>query len=357
MSLGQKKFGILPDGTRVDLFTLQNASGMKMEVIPYGCRIVSLWVPDKHGKSENVVLGHDTLEEYLLPGDYLGCVVGRYANRIAGAEFTLNGTSYTLAKNDGENHLHGGPTGFSNRVWRLRCSNHDDDAPSITFQYISKDGEEGYPGNVTVDVTYTLTTDNALIIDYKAKSDVDTILNLTNHSFFNISGDFRKEVLPQILQIQADYITEARADLIPTGELMPVQDTPYDFIVPKTIGQDIKANEALLKSCGGYDHNYVIAGESEHTTGVRKAAQIYDEASGRTMLVFTDMPGMQLYTANGFPKNYFAQGGIPILPHHAVCFETQYYPDSIHHENFPSPVLKAGEIKKSTTIYKFEIIK
>lgn len=351
LSIEKSQFGITPDNVTINCYTLKNTNGMTAEIINYGCRIVKLLVPNKNGKFEDVVLGHDTLKEYMQGGDVLGAVVGRFANRIAGAEFEIGSKKYALTANDGKNSLHSAPGGFQDKVWRLKCSNNDDDAPSITFNYLSKDGECGFPGNLDVTLTYTLSTDNALIMDYEAKTDSETPVNMTNHSYFNISGNPKKSVLSNELQINSDYITEVGSDLIPTGKLKEVKSTPYDFNTTKTIGQDIKADDALLKNCGGYDHNFVIKGAD----GMKKAAELYDQASGRVMMVFTDMPGIQVYTANSFPEDAIGKGGIKHLAHCAVCLETQFFPDSVHHSNFPYQNLKPNEKYKHRTIYKFSV--
>ena len=351
LSIEKSPFGIMDDNTTIYSYTLTNTNGMTAQFINYGCRIVKLCVPNKNGKFEDVVLGHDTLKEYMAGSDILGAVVGRFANRIAGAEFEIGSKKYKLTANAGNNSLHSAPGGFQDRVWRLKCSNNDDDAPSISFNYISKDVECGFPGNLDVTVTYTLSTDNALIIEYKAETDSETPVNITNHSYFNISGDPKKSVLSNELQINSDYITETGEDLITTGKLIKINSTPYDFNTPKTIGQDIKADDTLLKSCGGYDNNFVIKGES----GMKKAAELYDWASGRVMMVFTDMPGMQVYTSNSFSEGVMGKGGIKLLPHRAVCLETQFFPDSVHHPEFPYQNLKPGETYKHTTIYKFSV--
>jgi aldose 1-epimerase len=351
MSIEKKVFGKLPDGTAVDSYTLKNSRGMTVELLTYGCRIRRLLTPDRNGEFGDVVLGYDTLDGYLIPGDVQGAVVGRFANRIGGAKFVIDGQTYTLTANDGANALHSAPGGFQDKIWRVKRSDNSDDAPSITFAYLSKDGECGFPGNLDVTVTYTLSTDNALIIEYGAKTDKETPVNLTNHAYFNLSGDARKDILSNTMQINADYLTEVGSDLIPTGKFTPVAGTPYDFNTPKTIGQDIKANDPLLKSCGGYDHNFVIKGAE----GTKKAGELYDQASGRVMLIFTDLPGMQVYTANGFRPDAAGKGGIKFLKHHAVCLETQFYPDSVNKPEFPYSNLKPGETFHSKTIYKFEV--
>jgi aldose 1-epimerase len=351
LSIEKSVFGKLSDDTSVDSYILKNKSGMTAEVMTYGCRIIKLLTPDRNGRLGDVVLGFDTLEQYVKPSNVMGAVIGRVANRIQGAKFEINGHSYPLTPNEGANTLHSAPCGFQDRVWKVKCSDNSDDAPSITFAYLSNDGECGFPGNLNVTVTYTISTDNAFIIQYGAKTDKETPVSLTNHAYFNISGDVKKDVLSNTLQINADYITAVRDDLIPTGELTPVAGTAHDFNKAKTIGQDIKANDRLLKSCGGYDHNYVIKGAE----GMKKAGELYDQASGRVMMVFTDLPGMQVYTSNDFSADATGKGGVKHLAHHAVCLETQFFPDSVNHPEFPYANLKPGDTFKSTTIYKFSV--
>lgn len=351
MSLAESKFGKMPDGTDVSLFTLKNDAGMTLKVMPYGCRIVQLLVPDRNGSLGDVVLGHDTFREYLSPGNVYGAVVGRYANRIAGAEFETGGAVHRLTANEGNNSLHSGPGGFQDRLWRMRGSD-GGGVPSVTFSYFSPDGECGFPGNLHVSVTYTLSADSALIIDYAAKTDRETPVNLTNHTFFNLTGSpGGKDILSEELQLNADAVTAVRSDLIPTGDLVPAEGTPYDFRKAKPIGRDIRADDPLLKHCGGYDHNFVL----QEGTGIKKAGELYDRANGRLMLFFTDMPGIQVYTGNAFPENERGKGGVTHRPHHSVCLETQYFPDSVHHPEFPFSFLKPDEPYRSTTIYKFSV--
>lgn len=346
MSITKSLFGTMPDGTPVDLYVLSGENGLSAEVIALGCRIVRLSAPDREGKCVNVVLGYDTLAEYVENRDYQGTAVGRYANRIGGASFSIDGKTYSLAKNDGENSLHGGPTGFAHRVWTVKESGDTPDGPSITFSYTSVDGEEGFPGTLTAEVTYTVTKDNALRIAYHAVTDATTPVNLTNHAFFNLTGDASRPILSHELQIHADKITAVREDLIPTGEYITVAGTPYDFNTPKTIGRDMGADDAMLKKCGGYDHNFVINGE-----GLRKAAEVYEPESGRVMEVYTDLPGMQLYTANSLSGK--GHGGVSFIDHGALCLETQFFPDSPNHPEFPFRFLKPGESFDSVTTYRF----
>lgn len=350
MSIESKAFGTMPDGRKIECCTLKNNNGMSAEFLTYGCRIAKLWVPDRTGRTDNVVLGQDTLEEYLMPGNVFGSVVGRYANRIGGARFSLGGKVYHLVNNEGENSLHSAPGGFQNRVWRIKRSSNDDDAPSVTFTYHSPDGECGFPGNVDIDVTYTLSTDNALIIEYFAKTDAETPINPTNHTYFNLTGDPSREILSEELQINAESVTETDTALIPNGKLIPVDDTPFDFRKPKTVGQDIRSEQFFLRAHGGYDDNFVLEGSS---SGVRKAAELYDAACGRRMLVFTDLPGLQFYTGNGYTKGWKACGGVPLRKHNAVCLETQYFPDSPNRPEFPFRYTSPEKPFHSTTIYKF----
>lgn len=347
MHIEKKPFGTLPDGQTVDLYTMQNRSGMTLEVIPYGCRIVRLMTPDRSGKPGDVILGHDTLPEYFH--DYHGAVIGRFANRIGGASFTIDGTEYPLLKNDGENCLHGGAVGFANVLWKVESVSEEEE-PSITFSYTSCDGESGFPGTMHVKVTYLVTGDNALLIKYYAETDKETPVNLTNHSYFNLSGDPTRTVLDTALQINADKVTAVSDDLIPTGELTDVTGSPLDFRTPKTIGQDIRAQDHLMQLCGGYDHNYVLSG-----SGMRKVAEAWEPGSGRVIECFTDLPGMQLYTANHMPSDEMTKGGIPMQDHNAFCLETQFYPDSVHHENFPYENLKPGKPLCTKTVYRFSV--
>ncbi len=348
MSIEKLEFGKLADGSSVDRCVLKNKNGMTAELLTAGCRIARLCVPDRTGKMENVVLGHDTLAEYRAPGDVLGAVIGRYANRIAGAEFQIGGKTYRLAKNEGVHSLHSAPGGFQDRVWSVRGVR-DGGGPAVTFAYRSPDGEGGFPGNVEAEVTYTLTEDNALVIEYAAETDAETPLNMTNHSYFNLTGSPANDILSEEMQIFADKITVTDEELIPTGEFLSVEGTPFDFRRPKPIGRDIGADEPSLRRCGGYDHNFVLYGPA----GSKEAACLYDPANGRRMIVFTDRPGVQVYTANRFGPGETARGGVPLRAHHAVCLETQYFPDSPHHPEFPYGNLKPGKTFHSTTVYQF----
>lgn len=347
MSAEIRNFGTLPDGREAMLYTLKSASGMTAEITNYGCRIVRLLTPDRTGTPGDVVLGHRTLPEYF-GSNFQGAFVGRYANRIGGAEFTLNGKTYPLSKNDGKNTLHGGPLGYHQVLWKLEelC---EGDEPSITFSHTSQDGDEGYPGNLELTVRYTLTADQQLQMEYGALSDKETPFNPTNHSFFNLSGDPQKEVLSTMLQISAGHVTEVTDDLIPTGKLLPVSGTPLDFTSVKPLGQDMFADDHLIRHCGGFDHNFCADGE-----GYRKIAEAYEPGSGRVMEVFTDLPGVQLYTFNSV-SGLVGKDGKPMHPHTAFCLETQFYPDSVHHENFPFRYLQPGEKFTARTSYRFSV--
>ena len=347
MSVEKKPFGVLPDGRAVELYTLKNSSGTTVETMPYGCRLVKILTPDRNGLWGDIVIGHNTFEEYL--SDVHGSLIGRFANRIGGASFTIDGKEYPLLKNDGENCLHGGSVGFAHILWEV-AEVHNTDEPSIVFTYTSPDGESGFPGNLQLCVTYTLSADNSLILDYQAECDKETPLNLTNHAYFNLCGDPGILPLHTVLQIYADEVTEVTDDLIPTGNFLKVDGTHLDFRVPKIIGQDLFCRDPLMQKCGGYDHNFVISG-----TGMRKAAEAWDSGSGRVMECFTDMPGMQLYTANSMPEDARNKGGAPMQAHNSFCLETQFYPDSVHHANFPYENLKPGKKFHSQTVYRFSV--
>jgi len=352
MSIEKKTVGRLAGGGVVTSYVLRNKNGMEAVIMTYGCRLARLYVPDRYGKPENVVLGHRTLSEYEKGEDVFGAVIGRFANRIAKAEVEVGGAVYRMNKNDGENSLHSAPGGYQSKNWRAVSREESCGSQEVTFYYFDR-GESRLPGCVKVYVTYRLTDGNELSISYEAETDAETPFNPTNHSYFNITGSEGKSICPLEAKIYADYITEAGSGLIPTGKLMPVGGTPYDFSTYKAIGGGISADEYLLKACGGYDVNYVLKG----TYGrVRKAAEIADKESGRVLQVFTDMPGMQLYTANSFPAGTLGVGGKPLKPHCAVCLETQFFPDSVHHPSFPYENLKPGNRFRSETVYRFSAV-
>lgn len=347
MSVEKTIFGALPDGREAALYTLKNAGGMTLVTTPYGCRIIQLLVPDKQGSLGDVVLGHRTLEEYF-GSNYQGTFVGRYANRIGGASFELNGKTYTLAKNDGNNTLHGGPGGYHQVLWTAETQ--DGEEPSITFTHESPDGDEGYPGNLKLKVTYTLKKDNTLSLRYDAVCDQETPFNPTNHSFFNLSGDPQKDVLGTYLTINAKESTAVSDDLIPTGEIVSVLGGPLDFTSPKKLGDNMFADDHLIQLCGGFDHNFCVEGQ-----GFRKFAQAYEPESGRVMEVWSDLPGVQLYTFNKPDEGLVGKDGSPMKPHSALCLETQFYPDSVHHGNFPFQYLQPGQPFSTVTEYRFSV--
>ena len=347
MAVEIKQFGTLPDGRAVHAYTLRNQGGMELTVADYGCRILHLMVKDRDGRPGDVILGHNTLAEYF-GANFQGAAIGRYGNRIDGAAFALEGRDYSLAKNDGENSLHGGPGGFHQALWQAKPE--EDGEPAVRFTLESPDGEEGFPGNIQVEIAYALTEDNALRITYRARTDRLTPFNPTNHSFFNLSGDPQKDVLGTYLTINAQRVTAVRDDLIPTGELLPVAGGPLDFRSPKKLGDDMFAADHLIQLCGGFDHNFCLDGG-----GYRKIAEAYEPDGGRVMEVFTDMPGVQLYTFNRPEQGLIGRDGRQMGPHTAFCLETQFYPDTPHHGDFPGGYLAPGEDFVSRTAYKFSV--
>ena len=350
----QQAFGTLADGRGVTLFTLSNASGLQAKIINYGAIVVSLSVPDRRGHLVDVVLGYDDLAGYVRDKAFLGAVVGRYGNRIARGKFTLDGKSYQLRQNAGRHHMHGGAGGFFKALWHAEAMANAAE-PALKLALVSKDGEEGYPGTVTMSVTYSLTTDNGLRIDYEGTTDKPTILNPTHHSYFNLSGDPKQDILDEELMINAAKTTEMGPGLIPTGNLLEVADTPMDFRRPTKIGRMIATNNDQLKLGRGYDHNWVL---NDYTRSVRKAAELYDATSGIVMDLLTDQPGVQFYSGN-FLSGGFLRGkihgknGVVYRRRTALCLETQFFPNSPNVPAFPSPVLRPGEVYRQTTIYKF----
>jgi aldose 1-epimerase len=338
-------YGTTEDGVKVQLFTLRNTGGMVAKVTNFGATLVELDVPDRAGKTANVVLGYDTLAEYIKDTNYFSVTVGRYCNRIAQGKFTLDGEEYTLATNNGPNHLHGGDVGFSKKVWRAKPAT--DGSAQVAFSYVSPDGEEGYPGELKCQVTYTLTDDNELRFDYEATTDKNTVCNLTNHAYWNLAGDASGDVLGHVLEVNAEQYTPTDDTLIPTGEIAPVDGTPMDFTKPKAIGEDIGQEGDEYKIL--YDLNFVVR-RTENP--VRLHARVSDPGSGRTMEIYSDQPGIQFYTANHLDK-IAGRGGATYNKHQGFCLETQHYPDSPNQPDFPTTVLKPGETYKTTTIHKF----
>ena len=350
-------FGKLPDGTEVQLFTLQNQHGLKATITNYGGTLTSLLVPDKAGKLGDVVLGFDdvsgyTSDVFLKANPYFGALIGRYGNRIAKGKFTLDGKQYNLPINNNPNSLHGGTIGFNRHVWTAKAGT-SADGPTLTLTYLSKDGEEGYPGNLTVTVVYTLTNSDALRLDYTATTDKPTVLNLTNHSYFNLSAGQAKDVLGHEVTIKAERFTPVDNTLIPTGVLQPVAGTPFDFRQPHTIGERIKQVPGAAP--GGYDHNWVLADKMR--SGIEQSVTVYEPTSGRTMDVYTDQPGVQFYTGNFLQGDLKGKGGITYGQHYGFCLETQHFPDSPNEPKFPSTILKPGETFHSVTEYRFGVRK
>jgi aldose 1-epimerase len=352
MKITQKSFGKTAQGEAVTLYTLTNGNGMKVSLTNYGANIVSIIVPDSKGTMADVNLGYDKVAGYEKNAPGFGSFIGRHANRIGGAKFEINGKIYELDKNDGDNNLHGGFTGYNKFVYETE-SYEDDDIASVEFSRLSPHMEQGFPGNLDITVTYSLTEANELVIEYLAVSDRDTIVNLTNHSYFNLSGHNAGSVLDHKVWIKANQFTPTDKQLIPTGELRDVTGTPMDFRVAKKLGQDIDSNYEPLVFAGGYDHNYVL---DISGTDVEKVAEMIDEKSGRKLEVFTDMPGIQLYSANFLTPIEDSKAGAVYNKRDAVCFETQYFPNSCNISSFPSCLLKAGKEYDSVTIYKFSVI-
>jgi len=353
-SATKKSFGKTPDGQPVDLYVLTAKGGAEASITDYGGAVVSLKVPDRNGKLADVVLGYDTADGYVNDKSFFGALVGRYGNRIGHAQFTLDGKTYTLAKNNGENSLHGGIKGFNKAVWTAKIIPAKD-GQSLELSYFSKDGEEGFPGSLKVNVIYTLTDSNALRISYSATTDKKTVVNLTNHSYFNLAGQGSGDILGHLLMIQADKFTPVDAGLIPTGELRDVAGTPFDFRKPLAIGARIDQDEEQLKLGGGYDHNFVLRRSID--PGESLAARVLEPASGRVLEVWTTEPGVQFYTGNFLDGKTAGKGGATYPRRSAFCLETQHYPDSPNQPKFPSVVLNAGERYHTITTYKFSVEK
>lgn len=346
-------FGTTRDGQPVDFYTITNSQGVEVRASNYGGVITSLLVPDKNGKPDNVVLGFDSLEEYFVNGPWFGAIIGRYANRIANGKFTLDGIEYSLAINNGPNASHGGIKGFSKALWHAEPFQDLHEA-GVIFLYISKDGEEGYPGNLSAKVTYTLTDRNELIFDYQATTDKATPLNFTQHCYFNLAGDGKRDVLEHELTLNADRFTPINKTMVPTGELCSVQGTPMDFSKPTTIGARIHENYEQLVLARGYDHNFVINGKSDD---LKFAARVYEPSSGRTLETYTTEPGVHLYSANFLDGTIKRKQGYVYQQRYGFCLETQHFPDSPNHPNFPTTILRPGQTYNSRTVYKFSVQK
>ncbi len=345
-------FGAMQDGTAVEIFTLTNPNGVEVRAMTYGGIIVSLRVPDREGRLADVVLGFDDLDRYLRGHPQFGTIVGRYANRIASGRFVLDGEAYTLARNNGPNHLHGGVRGFDKMVWeaeRVRS----DRGVGVRFSHTSADGYEGYPGTLDVQVTYTLTFDDELIVDYRATTDRATPINLSQHTYFNLAGAGAGDVHDHLLTIHADHFTPVDATQIPTGVIAPVEDTPLDFSTPMPIGARIDDDHPQLRIGGGYDHNFVLSAAGQWLV---HAARVEEPSTGRVLDVYTTEPGVQLYTANGLDGTITGKGGLRYDRRYGFCLETQHFPDSPNQSDFPSTILRPGEEYRSQTVFAFSAL-
>jgi len=348
LTIKTEEFGKTAKGETINLYTIKNANGVELKVSEFGATLVSLKVPDREGNFEDVILGYDNLEGYINDATFQGVIAGRYANRIAKGKFTLNGQEYTLATNDGENHLHGGVEGFGKKVWKGEELKTDEGA-GVKLTYLSKDGEEGYPGNLENTVEYILNDNNELKIVLKSKTDKATPVNLTNHAYFNLKGEGNGTILEHLLQLNAKEYTPVDDGLIPTGEIKSVEGTPLDFTELTAIGSRI--DQLDKKFHGGYDHNFVITKSDEQLSMVCK---VVEPKSGRVMEIYATMPGTQFYSGN-FLDGFKGKGGKAYNQHYAFCIEPQYYPDSPNKPNFPSCILNAGEERTETILYKFSV--
>jgi aldose 1-epimerase len=349
MSITSKPFGATADGKAIQLFTLTNAAGATADISDLGGVIVALRTPDRDGTFADITLGYETAEAYLRKGPYFGALIGRFANRLEDAAFELNGVEYKLAKNDGNNTLHGGFVGFDKKVWDAAIV----ETPlgqALRLTYVSPDGEEGYPGTLTATVTYTLTEDNELVLDYEATTDQDTIVNLTNHAYFNLAGHDAGDIGGHVLTIRADKFTPVNAECVPTGEIRDVAGTPMDFRQPTAIGPGFASGDEQIANGGGYDHNWVLNGSGGRR---EKFAEVYEPTTGRVMEAFTTKPGVQFYSGNFLNGSDAGKGGAVYGKRSGLCLETQYFPNSMKHRHFPSPILRAGETYRHSTSYKF----
>jgi aldose 1-epimerase len=347
--LAHADFGKMPDGTGVSIYTLTNKQGVEARITTYGGRVVSLTTPDRKGTKADVVLGFDSLNGYA-ESPFFGALVGRYGNRIGGAHFTVDGVEYKLEKNNGANSLHGGSHGFDKVVWTAR----EIPGAGLELTYVSKDGEEGYPGNLKAVVVYHLTDRNELRIDYTAATDKPTVVNLTNHSYFNLKGAGEGDILGHVLTLNADQYTPVDTGLIPTGELRSVAGTPFDFRKPTAIGARIDGSDEQLKIGKGYDHNYVL---NRKGAALSLAAKVEESATGRVMEVLTTEPGVQFYTGNNLDGTIKGKAGKVYVRRGGFCLETQHFPDSPNKPKFPSTVLRPGETYRTTTVFRFSVAK
>ena len=346
-SMKKQSFGQTADGEPIDVYKLTNRNGIEMQVLSYGGIVMSLKTPDRTGKLSDIVLGFDHIDDYLNHNPYFGALIGRYGNRIADGKFSLQGHDFQLTRNNGDNHLHGGWRGFDKVIWTVQQTG-SLTGVSLAMSYISKDGEEGYPGNLMINVVYTLTDEDEWQIDYRAATDTETIINLTQHSYFNLAG--AGNVLDHELLINAEQFTPVGEGLIPTGELREVKGTSMDFTHPTTIGAQINKPDEQLRIAGGYDHNWVLRKSRD---GKRLAATVFEPQSGRELEIYTTEPGLQFYSGNFLDGSLIGKGGKRYDKHAGFCLETQHFPDSPNHANFPATTLQPGEIYRTTTVYKF----
>lgn len=351
--LTKENFNKQIDGKQVSLFNLENENGITCQITNYGARVVSLFVPNKDQNFTDVVLGLESIDQYTKNGEYLGAIVGRYANRIAKGEFILNDKKYTLFKNNGQNTLHGGKKGYADVVWDARSFKNEKGEDALELSYLSKDDEEGFPGNLQIKVTYTLSNANELKIEYAAQTDATTVLNLTNHAYFNLKGAGNGEITSHQLTLYADRFTPTDSTLIPTGKIEKVENTPMDFNTPHTIGERINGNTIDLKYGLGYDHNWIL---NKETNALTLAARVSEVSTGIEMKVFTTQPAIQFYSGNFLDGKIIGKGNKPYPHRSAFCLETQHYPDAPNQPNFPSTVLNPSDKYIQTTIYQFGLL-
>ncbi|MFN2571817.1 MAG: aldose epimerase family protein [Gemmatimonadales bacterium] len=354
LSVSRAPFGKLPDGRDVELFTLTNAHGIEIRVMTYGAIITAIYTPDRQGRRADIVLGFDSLAGYLADSPYFGALVGRYANRIAGGHFTLDGATYTLARNNGPNSLHGGLRGFDKVLWSADVVR-SDTGVGVRLRYVSPDGEEGYPGTLQVQVTYTLTAHDELIVDYDATTDKATPVNLSQHTYWNLHGAGRGDILDHVLTLKAARYTPVDSTLIPTGALAPVAGTPFDFRTGAAIGARIDGTDEQLRFGHGYDHNWVLDDHRGAPNALAHAARLVDPVSGRALDISTTEPGIQFYAGNFLDGTIKGKGGHAYEHRGALCLETQHFPDSPNHANFPSTILRPGQRYRSRTIVTFSL--
>jgi len=348
LNIASEVFGEAPAGT-AHLYTLKNKNGMVVKITNFGGIIQSILVPDKNGEWNDVVLGFDKLEDYINKHPYFGAIIGRYGNRIAKGKFSIDGEDYTLALNNGPNSLHGGVKGFDKKLWQAKEVKKED-AVGLELSRLSVDFEEGYPGNLEVKITYWLNNRNEILMEYEATTDKKTVCNLTNHSYFNLAGAGSGDILGHELMIKAAHLTPVDETLIPTGELMPVEGTPFDFSTPTAIGARIEEDHDQLKFGGGYDHNFALKREGK---GMELVASVFEAGSGRLLEVLTEEPGLQFYCGNFLDGSHIGKGGKVYNYRTGFCLETQHFPDSPNQENFPSTILEPGQVYKTKTVYRF----